>query len=64
MQIGLAENGYGLAQWPVILSRFGFGYTRAPDVTAGLYLRWRNSNGYSIYMSGVPADNLEILKLP
>ena len=64
VQIGLAENGYGLAQWPVILSRFGFGYTRAPDVTAGMYLRWRNSNGYSIYMSGVPADNLEILKLP
>ena len=64
VQIGLAENGYGLDQWPVILSRFGFGYTRAPDETSGMYLRWRNSNGYSIYLSGVPVDNLEVLKLP
>ena len=64
VQIGLSNNGYGLDQWPVILSRFGFGYTKAPDVKSAMSLRWRNSNGYSIYMSGLPVDNLEIMKLP
>ena len=47
-----------------ITVQIGFGYTKATDVKAAMSLRWRNSNGYSIYMSGLPVDNLEIMKLP
>lgn len=64
VQIGLAADGYRLDKWPVILSRFGLGYTKAPDFKSSMALRWNNSNGYVIYMSGVPVDNLEIMKVP
>ena len=64
VQIGLAADGYRLDKWPVILSRFGLGYTKAPDFKSSMALRWNNSNGYLIYMSGVPVDNLEIMKVP
>ncbi len=64
VQVGLAADGYPLDKWPVILSRFGLGYTKAPDFKSSMGLRWNNSNGYTIYMSGVPVDNLEIMKRP
>lgn len=64
VQVGLAADGYRLDKWPVILSRFGLGYTKAPDFNSSMALRWNNSNGYTIYLSGVPVDNLEIMKRP
>lgn len=64
VQVGLSSNGYRLDKWPLILSRFGVGYTSSPDIIAPRGLHWLYANGYDIQISGQPVDSFQIYKLP
>ena len=64
VQIGLSSEGYRLDKWPLILSRFGVGYTSSPDIIAPRGLHWLYANGYDIQISGQPVDSFQIYKLP
>ncbi len=64
VQVGLSSNGYRLDKWPLILSRFGVGYTASPDIIAPRGLHWLYANGYDIQISGQPVDSFQIYKLP
>lgn len=64
VQVGLSSDGYRLDKWPLILSRFGLGYTSSPDIIAPRGLHWLYANGYDIQISGQPVDSFQIYKLP
>lgn len=53
---GLAEDGFSLDQWALLLNRFGLLVTDSPDVEMPAAMRWNDFQGYRIEIIAMGLD--------